>query len=63
MALPKDVFDALQALAFATDEEVVDHVVRALHGYLAEDGHRAAVAGFAARAQVRHRAALDRLDP
>jgi hypothetical protein len=54
----------LQALAFATNEEVVDHVVRALRGYLTEDGHRAAVTGFATRAQVRHRAAFDRLtDP
>jgi len=62
--LPKDVYDALQAVAFATDEEVVDHVVRALRGYLAEDGHRAAVSGFATRAQMRYRPAFDRLsDP
>jgi hypothetical protein len=62
--LPRDVFDALQALAFATDEDVMDHVLRALRDYLAEDGHRAGVIGFGTRAQTRHRAALDRLaDP
>ncbi len=61
MVLPKDLYGSLRALAFATGEDVEDHVVRALRGYLADEGHRAAVHGFGQRARVRYRGALDRL--
>jgi hypothetical protein len=61
VALPKDLFESLRVLAFATGEDVPTHVLRAVRGYLAEEGHRAAVHGFAERARIRHRGALDRL--
>jgi hypothetical protein len=51
-------------VALATGEDVETHVAHALEEYLAGEGHRSAVAGFAARAARRHRTALDRLaDP
>lgn len=62
--MPRDAYDALRAVAFATGEDVDSHVLAALQEYLATEGHRRAVAGFGARAARRHRTALDRLtDP
>ena len=59
--MPKDLYDPLRVLAFATGESVQDHVLRAVREYLAEEGHRAAVRGFGERARTRSRGALDRL--
>jgi hypothetical protein len=61
VALPRDLYESLRALAFATGESVGDHVLRAVRGYLAEEGHRAAVDGFGERARARFRGALDLL--
>lgn len=62
MAVPRELYEALSALALATGEDVQEHVARALRIYLEDEGHRAAVAGFGERARERHRVALDRLD-
>ena len=59
--VPEDLLDPLRALTLVTGGEVEDHVARALRGYLADEGHRAAVEGFASRAREQHRIALDRL--
>ena len=62
--MPRETYDALRGVALATGEDVETHVAHALEEYLAGEGHRSAVAGFAARAARRHRTALDRLaDP
>lgn len=60
--VPEDLLDPLRALTIVTGGEMEDHVARALRGYLADEGHRAAVDGFADRVRERHRIALDRLD-
>jgi hypothetical protein len=60
--VPDDLLDPLRALTLVTGDEMEDHVARALRGYLADEGHRAAVEGFADRVRERHRIALDRLD-
>lgn len=60
--VPEDLLEPLRALTLVTGGEVGDHVARALRGYLADEGHRAAVEGFTERARERHRIALDRLD-
>jgi DNA-binding transcriptional MocR family regulator len=60
--VPRDTYDALRAVAFATGEDVAALVHQALQDFLATEGHRRAVAGFATRAGRRHRAALERLD-
>jgi DNA-binding transcriptional MocR family regulator len=62
LRVPRDLFESLQALALATGEDVRVHLARALHAYLTDEGHRAAVDGFTDRARERHRIALDRLD-
>jgi hypothetical protein len=49
-------------VAFATGEDVATLVHQALQDFMATEGHRRAVAGFATREGRRHRAALDRLD-
>jgi hypothetical protein len=61
VVLPRDLYESLRALAFATGEEIEEHVMRAVRGYLDDEGHRAAVHGFGERARTRYRGALDRL--
>jgi hypothetical protein len=62
--VPKATYDALRAVALATGEDVDEHVLQALLGYLSVEGHWTAVDGFGERARARHRTALDRLaDP
>ena len=59
--VPEDLLEPLRALTLVTGGDIQDHVARALRGYLADEGHRAAVEGFAERARQRHHVALDRL--
>jgi hypothetical protein len=62
VVLPRDLYESLRVLSFATGEEIEDHVLRAVRSYLDDEGHRAAVHGFGERARARYRGALDRLD-
>lgn len=59
--VPDELLDPLRALTLVTGGAVEEHVARALREYLADEGHHAAVEGFAERARRRHRIALDRL--
>src|SRR5215813_13466355 len=54
--VPRDTYDALRAVAFATGEDVATLVHQALQDFMATEGHRRAVAGFASREGRRHRA-------
>jgi hypothetical protein len=60
--LPDDLVEGLIALSEDTQVDVGEHAERALRAYLTDHGHHGALADFAARAQVRFRAALDRLN-
>ncbi len=59
--MPQDLYDELRVIALVSGVDVQTHLQSALRDYLAEGGHRAAVAGFARRARSRHRAALELL--
>jgi predicted transcriptional regulator len=59
--MPADLHRALKVVAMAMDTSVNDIVVRAVGGYLADEGHRRAVERFSREAREEYRVALDKL--
>jgi hypothetical protein len=58
--LPRDVYEGLRALSFATDTSINELVLRAVGNYM-KGGHRELVDDAATRVREQYRVALDRL--
>ena len=59
--LPRDVYDGLRALSFATDTSINELVLRAVGNYMSQEGHRELVDAAATRVREQYRVALDKL--
>lgn len=59
--MPRDVYEGLRALSFATETSINELVLRAVGNHMAQEGHRELVEAAAARVQEQYRVALDRL--
>lgn len=59
--MPRDVYEGLRALSFATDTSINELVFRAVGSYMSQEGHRELVEAAATRVREEYRVALDKL--
>lgn len=59
--MPKDLYLAIKTLAFATDEPINDHLIRAVADYLGSSGHDQTVDAFLEKAQTTYHGVLEKL--
>lgn len=59
--MPRDVYEGLRALSFATETSINELVLRGVGNYMSQEGHRELVDAAAARVRERYRVALDKL--
>lgn len=58
---PREVYEGLRVLSFATGTSINELVLRALRGYMADEDHREFVEAAATRVREQYRVALDKL--
>lgn len=61
LRMPRDVYEGLRALSFATDTSINEFVLRAVGNYMTEEGHSELVDAAATRVREQYRVALDKL--
>jgi predicted DNA-binding protein len=61
LRVPRETYEALRALSFATETSINELVCRAIGDFLAEAGHQEAVDAMARRFTEQYRVALDKL--
>lgn len=59
--VPREVYEALRTLSFATGASINELSLRAIGDFLASDGHQEAVDAMAARFTEQYKVALDKL--
>jgi hypothetical protein len=59
--MPRDVYEGLRSLSFATDASINELVLRAVGNYMSQKGHRELVDAAATRVREQYRVALDKL--
>lgn len=61
LRVPREVYEAMKTFAFATDASINDVALKAIHTFLASEGHEEQVAALLKKAQSQYRVALDKL--
>ncbi|MGH2699582.1 MAG: DNA-binding protein [Actinomycetota bacterium] len=61
LRMPRDVYEGLRALSFATGTSINELVLRAVANHMAQEGHRELVEAAATRVREQYRVALDKL--
>lgn len=61
LRMPRDVYEGLRALSFATETSINELVLRGVRNYMSQEGHRELVEAAATRVREQYRVALDKL--
>jgi len=61
LRMPRDVYEGLRALSFATETSINELVLRGVGNYMSQEGHRELVEAAATRVREQYRVALDKL--